>query len=348
MSHSERESGSTKMNSSKESMKMLQAESEKGVVRQLLFPVSSKNARNEKIQYDKNTIESFIHNPIRCGFLYAYCEENYCSENIKFAMEIDKFRDFMAADIDVWRDNKDWREMDRDCDLYSMSITNVQKEIVEPLRNGTLLDPATWPSKKIDVSSMLEQLRHIWDVYLSDDGESQICMPSKVYIHTMNRLKLAHVYGPDLFSEAMLDPIKTIRVDIQPRFVVSQHFKEMRVRMTDLSILPLPSSLNLPPPDATVRAKYSVDQLTREGFRFALDDFLVDKVLYEAFLKYLDHQRSSENLRCLQAINLFKNKINSVFLDPTLKPAAIEQGWLVYKYFIAEESAYEVSGMNNE
>ena len=80
-----------------DSMKMLQAESEKGVVRQLLFPASSKNVRSDKQQYDKNTIESFIHNPIRCGFLYAYCEKNYCAENIKFAMAIDKFRDYMAT-----------------------------------------------------------------------------------------------------------------------------------------------------------------------------------------------------------------------------------------------------------
>jgi hypothetical protein len=33
--------------------------------------------------YDTNSVEHFIHQPINCGFLFAFCELEYCSENIK-------------------------------------------------------------------------------------------------------------------------------------------------------------------------------------------------------------------------------------------------------------------------
>jgi hypothetical protein len=53
---------------------------------------------NQGVIYDSITIEHFIHQPINCGFLFAFCESEYCSENIKFAIAIDKFRDYLASD----------------------------------------------------------------------------------------------------------------------------------------------------------------------------------------------------------------------------------------------------------
>ena len=38
----------------------------------------------------------WIDNPIRCGYLHAFCEFEYNSENIKFLIAIDQFRDNLA------------------------------------------------------------------------------------------------------------------------------------------------------------------------------------------------------------------------------------------------------------
>ena len=89
--------------------------------------------------------------------------------------------------------------------------------------------------------------------------------------------------------------------------------------------------------------KYRSQDLLKTGFRFSMDDFLIDKVLYLAFLDHLDELRSSENLRCLQAIALYKQLVNGCFLDQSLRKQAVEQSWTIYKFFVAEDSAYEVS-----
>ena len=48
-------------------------------------------------------------------------------------------------------------------------------------------------------------------------------MAAKVAENTKRRMKLLDLYGPDVFSEALLDPLKTINRDVLPRFLASEN-----------------------------------------------------------------------------------------------------------------------------
>lgn len=45
-------------------------------------------------------IESIISNPICCGYLLQFCEAQHNSENVRFFLEVDEFRDMFAVDKD--------------------------------------------------------------------------------------------------------------------------------------------------------------------------------------------------------------------------------------------------------
>ena len=66
--------------------------------------------RLKMIRKNHNSIESLIGNPICCGYLLKFCESQFNSENLKFLLEVDEFRDSFGVDIDVWLDT--WKEVD--------------------------------------------------------------------------------------------------------------------------------------------------------------------------------------------------------------------------------------------
>jgi hypothetical protein len=68
----------------------------------------------------------------------------------------------------------------------------------------------------------------IWDTYLCERASTQICVPSLIFDNTIKRLKLLNLYGPHVFDETMIDPMKTLAKDIYPRFIVSEYFRELR------------------------------------------------------------------------------------------------------------------------
>ena len=54
------------------------------------------------------------------------------------------------------------------------------------------------------------------------------------------RMQLLHLYGPHVFEEAVIDPIKTMKKDVLPRFVVSDICQEL---INNLALCePLPSA----------------------------------------------------------------------------------------------------------
>ena len=64
----------------------------------------------------------------------------------------------------------------------------------------------------------------------------------------MKRIKLFHLYGPEVFEEAWLDPIKTMRKDILPRFCRSPIFETMIQRLSSCDPPPPAIALHVPLP----------------------------------------------------------------------------------------------------
>ena len=64
----------------------------------------------------------------------------------------------------------------------------------------------------------------------------------------MKRIKLFHLYGPEVFEVACLDPIKTMRKDILPRFCRSPIFETMIQRLSSCDPPPPAIALHVPLP----------------------------------------------------------------------------------------------------
>jgi hypothetical protein len=167
-------------------------------------------------------------------------------------------------------------------------------------------------------------------------------MPAKVRDHTIKRLALFHIYGSEVFIEALFDPLKTMRKDILPRFLVSDHYRELLRRLDSISTLPPASSLEVQAPESDTK----VDTLTQKDLNSGLADLDVldsinDRTIYAAFLSYLRSIVSSENLLCMRMIFLFREIFKVP--GPSLQSRASDMAWTIFKFFIAPGSAFEIS-----
>lgn len=165
-------------------------------------------------------------------------------------------------------------------------------------------DSEEWPSSILTKTEVTDHLQRIWDMFLSDQSVSQICLPSSVLVNTTFRTKLISQYGPSVFTEATLDPIKTIRRDIMPRFMASTFYSDLEVRLEELATLPSAGSFCAAPASSTEISQ----MLIADSIKLAdleITNFLEDRILYEIYLKYLQSIVSSENLLCVRIIDIY-------------------------------------------
>ena len=283
-------------------------------------------------------IESFIEQPIHCGYLLLFCGSQYCSENLHFAMEVERFRDLFSSD-DTSFGQKSWREIDEIVQIKKLPRSDPDIDIAlyyQSDRNDL------WPSSVVLRHAAEGYVQYIWDKFLSDSSISQICMSGLVMQNTVKRLKLLHIYGKEVFSEALIDPMKTMRKDVMPRFLNSEIYQELVRQVDSCRILPTASTLIVPFP----KTDAFVDALTQKDLDSGLMhldviDIMNDRMLYQEFLSYLRSTVSSENLLCMRLIAIFKNSFTEH--PPPSQSAASESAWQIYKYFIAPGSAFEVS-----
>ena len=283
-------------------------------------------------------IESFIEQPIHCGYLLLFCGSQYCCENLHFAMEVERFRDIFPSD-DASFGQRYWREIDEVVQIKNLPPSEPDIDIAlfyQTDRNDL------WPSSVVGRHAAEGYVQYIWDKFLSDSSISQICMSGMVLQNTIKRLKLLHIYGKEVFSEALIDPMKTMRKDVMPRFLNSEIYQELVRQVDSCRMLPAASTLIVPYP----KTDALVDSLTQKDLDSGLThldviDIMNDRMLYEEFLLYLRSTVSSENLLCMRLIVMYKNSFTEY--PPPSQSASSERAWQIYKYFIAPGSAYEVS-----
>ncbi len=44
-----------------------------------------------------NILANWIENPLHCGYLLSFCSHEYSSENVRYLIEVDKFRDLIRV-----------------------------------------------------------------------------------------------------------------------------------------------------------------------------------------------------------------------------------------------------------
>mmetsp|Transcript_27848 Transcript_27848/g.28100 ORF Transcript_27848/g.28100 Transcript_27848/m.28100 type:complete len:361 (+) Transcript_27848:54-1136(+) len=272
---------------------------------------------------DKDAIEYIIESPLRCGFLLAFCRSQYNVENLSFLIAVMRFKDMLAIDKSVW--SKGWREIDAEVKDRVLNFDDGSPE-------------KAWPSSKINRKAVVESMQQIVDDFISRSAPNEICISRQIADNTLERVQMIDLYGPEVFTEATYDPLKTIRKDILPRFRVSHLYNEMIMRINSINPLPTASELKVPPPEKRI-----IDEETNiKNFfperQFELYEFMECEILYSELLMFLQKSVSSENLLCLRMISIFEDK----FLDGDTQGAE-DDAWTIYRFFIAAGAAYEIS-----
>lgn len=320
--------------------------------------------------YFPNSVDYHLHEPISAGFLLKFCETHYCSENMRFITEVDRFKEHFYRDRHAWpkaiqhqqsqtqqtqsaglpavglnsgstrsviglpsvnssltanstnllnqqQNQLIWKQLDLELNLIAPEhndLVDMEEEIdfLHALRTQKDFIPEDkWPSKVINRESIRESLIHIWNTFLTKDSVYWICIPYSVLINTMKRIRLIHIYGPEVFGEMLLDPVKTIQRDIYPRFYQSEDYRQMKRCHISLENLPCASKLKLPKPSfVVIFQRYDVKDIERGNVTFTLHDLLDDRILYMEFLKFLESIVAVENLYCIRAIAIYKEAMS--------------------------------------
>mmetsp|Transcript_11660 Transcript_11660/g.11693 ORF Transcript_11660/g.11693 Transcript_11660/m.11693 type:complete len:833 (+) Transcript_11660:34-2532(+) len=152
-------------------------------------------------------VGKILEDEIYSGFLMQYCESQFNTENLEFLRSVKRFKEHFASDLSSWP--KSWMEIDEDA-LKDDSIIHME-----------------WPSNIVNREAVVGEIKKIWDDHIDDDADVAIFLPSAVLQRTKHRMGLVDLYGPEVFSEACIDPTKTIYSDIIPRFMFSPLYTEM-------------------------------------------------------------------------------------------------------------------------
>eukprot|EP01036_Dinobryon_divergens_P036155 gene36155-47005_t len=145
------------------------------------------------------------------GHLKEFCESQFNAENLDFFLAVIRFRELMLVDKSCWK--TPWQDID-----ISLLTCDVNE--------------TSWPSKIVNRNEVVEIMQQIKIKYLDDDGEDSICMSLAMYERTLRRIGRLDLYGPYVFSEACIDPVKTLRQDIIPRFKASKFYLEMKEKLS--------------------------------------------------------------------------------------------------------------------
>ena len=105
-----------------------------------------------------------------------------------------------------------------------------------------------WKSTKLQKDSIVKHMKIIWDTYFGVDAKYEICIDSKMRCKTVFRITHVNEYGPEVFEEATIDPLKTMRKYVLPRFLVSPYYRDLKIRLKTLGQLPSAESFSIDPP----------------------------------------------------------------------------------------------------
>ena len=222
-----------------------------------------------------------------------------------------------------------------------------------------------WPSLN-DRDATFSRINDIMTKFIEDDAPNQVCISEQWIKKTKRRIELFHLYGPEVFEEACLDPIKTLHKDVRPRFVRSQIYEAMIRLIASCEPPPPGRDLKVPPPDNyAFFADVPITAFT-DTRKYTLDEVLVCGPMYEVFLEFLGKSVSAENLKCVRMVTIFDalapdktgggsssssstreggggsaNHLGKAAAD--VEKELSDAAWDIYRFFVAPGAAFEVS-----
>ena len=291
-----------------------------------------------------NSISGLLNNPIKSGYLLRMTHREHNAENMIYVLEINRFKD-LVKDTEAWNDNLSYKVIDSEDEDFGRVKIHEKDLVIGCSKNSD------WPSFKVPFAAFKQRVTHIWNTYLAVSAETQICMPAKVLYNTIYRLQHLEKYGYKVFDETIIDPIKTLNVDVLPRFLASPCYRAMGKRLNELYPLPSKEMLDLKLPSKSGCMNWHEDRLTVDNLRnIKITDIFHDRLLYNEFLNHSKKIYSEENVFLARAIAIYKsnyvNEIDTAAIKKGLFPPWVEaHAWLIFKFFVAPNSCFEV-GMN--
>lgn len=236
----------------------------------------------QKTQFLKNILADLV----KVGFFMVFCESQYCTENIRFVVAVSKYRTLFQNDGFKW---EPWQELDK-------------------LRKS---DRREKPICQDRVREIQKDIKFINETFIVPSAKLEICQPTRIAEDTNRRIQEYLCYGPDVFTEACIDPNITMIKDILPRYVVSQTYQDSLYYVTKMMRLPAQDTIRVSSPTLSYQELTKImDTLTTDEAirKYTADDvsvFLTDPILYTQFLKYLTRIHCSENLLCIRSIDIY-------------------------------------------
>ena len=324
---------------------------------------------------EEQRVQYWIENAVYCGYLHAFSISEYNSENIKFLMAVEEFRDHLAADISIWED-KSWSKLDARLDIEGHVNVALRNRRASYLRvseksDGTEIDwdylasnnLGEWRSTKLNQEAVIKHIRQIWEAFFGTTATHEICIDVGMRARTVFRLRHIRQYGMNAFDEATTDPIKTVERDLLPRFLSSQFYREMKARLKQVQTLPDADTFHIDPPRSSAVARMDVrsETLLEELEKIPLSEIVEDSIMYEALKRYLTSIFATELLLCARCVARYKELWSEHARSPAMStsarirsgprskalppppPGVADLAWKIYAYFIADNSAYEVA-----
>jgi hypothetical protein len=294
-------------------------------------------------------------NPIHCGYMLTFCKAEFSEENLTFIIEVDRLKDKMLAEPHVWK--KKWQEIDKDFGFLGnfRRDANSKRDVSNGISKRDIKSthhqvcpvyPARaslWPSLIVNKDFIESEVLRIWKEFIERNSPNEICLSPPVVERTAFRMKYLHMYGPDVFTEAIEEHVcVTLELDTVPRFSHSDLYTKMS---TLLYAFQEDELIEVPIPSNKVLAVSSRENLKNKTFE--LIEILSDGVLYGEYLEYLELISNEKWLLCIQLISLFEEEINIVHDEKgSVEDSALlveQYAWEIYNYFIAKCSRFEVS-----
>lgn len=284
-----------------------------------------------------STIHNLTAHPICCGFLMTFCENEHNAENLSFIRDINEYRELFRYDTDIW--TSDWRDTDFVLNDVITAETSIESFSL-PLAEHT---GGTWASKT-DLVAAQALAETIFEKYLHVHSPHQVCVSDCVAKKTAERMNLLHLYGPNIFDEASIDPIKTMERDVLPRFRASDSIERMVSCVASCEPPPPATGLIVSAPESLLLLISSSEPFTSiESIPVTLDEMLTSQQLYIQFSNYLLNaegakSNSGDALKCVRKIDILDGLLNvSSNEDPG------DQALQIFRYFVAEKSAFEIA-----
>jgi Regulator of G protein signaling domain len=274
--------------------------------------LASSIEHQNNIRKKYSTIHDLTAHPICCGFLMSFCENEHNSENLSFIRDINEYRELYRDDTGIW--TSDWRDTDLVLNDVVTADT-IAESLSLPLAEHT---EGPWTSRTDLVAAQIAA-ENIFEKYFLENSPYQVCVSECVVRKTAERMNLLHLYGPSIFDEASIDPTKTMARDVLPRFRASDSIDRM------------------------VLFSSSEPFTSMESIPVTLDEMLTSQQLYTQFSNYLLNAEGTkcnigEPLKCVRKIDILDDLLaTSGNEDPG------DQATQIFKYFVAEKSAFEIA-----